>query len=128
MSLVRFIAAGTLLAIGSVCARGEESPLADAAEKKDGAVVRALLERKVNVNSPQADGMTALHWATYHDDFELVKLLLAGGADAKATNRYGVSSLSLACTNGNSLIVEVLLESGVDANFELPGGEDVSEV
>src|SRR3989442_10978628 len=40
-----------------------ESRLADAAEKSDRAGVRALLKRRVDVNAPQVDGMTALHWA-----------------------------------------------------------------
>ena len=32
------------------------------------------------------------------------------GANVKAANRYGVTPLSLACTNGNAAIVELLLE------------------
>jgi len=38
-------------------------------------------------------------------------------------SRYGVTPLSLACTNGNTSIVELLLEAGSDANTALPGGE-----
>lgn len=102
-----------------------ESPLADAAERKDAAVVRTLLVQKVNVDAPQADGMTALHWAAYHDEFETAKRFVAAGADVKASNRYGVTPLSLACTNGNASIVELLLEAGADANTSLPGGETV---
>lgn len=97
--------------------------LADAAENRDAAAVRALVDQKVNVNAPQPDGMTALHWAAHHDEPKTVKLLLEAGADAKATNRYGVTPLSLACTNGNAEIVELLLEAGADANTMLPGGE-----
>jgi ankyrin repeat protein len=67
--------------------------------------------------------MTALHWATYHDDLEQVKLLLEAGADPKAANRYGVTPLALACTNGNQEIVELLLEAGADPNSALVGGE-----
>ena len=33
--------------------------------------------KRADVNAPQADGMTALHWAAYHDDLETAKLLLA---------------------------------------------------
>ena len=87
-----------------------DAPLADAAEKMDRASVRALLEQRVDVNTPQADGMTALHWAAYHDDLETAKLLVRAGANVKAANRYGVTPLSLACTNGNAAMVELLLE------------------
>jgi ankyrin repeat protein len=100
-----------------------DAPLADAAESKNSAVIRALLEQKSNVNAPQADGMTALHWAAYHDDLDAAKQFIAAGADAKTMSRYGVTPLSLAFTNGNASIVDLLLEAGADANATLPGGE-----
>jgi ankyrin repeat protein len=102
-----------------------ESPLADAMESKNAGAVRALLEAKAKVNAPQADGMTALHWAARHDDVGLAKTLIAAGADAKSTNRYGVTPLALACTNGNAEIVELLLDAGADPNGAGPGGETV---
>ncbi len=42
--------------------------LADAAEMQDGALVHGLLQESADVNAAQVDGMTALHWAVYHDD------------------------------------------------------------
>ncbi len=125
MRIGQFIACGWTLALLASGARGiaAELSLADAAEKQDPAAVRAALEQKADVNAAQADGMTALHWAVYHDDSEAVKLLLAKGADVKVTNRYGVTPLSIACTNGSATIVEVLLEAGADPKTTLPGGE-----
>jgi len=102
---------------------GSGAPLADAAEKMDRARIRALLKQRVDVNAPQIDGMTALHWATYQDDLEVAKLLVRAGANVKAANRYGVTPLSLACTNGNGAMVELLLKAGADPNAPLPGGE-----
>ena len=67
--------------------------------------------------------MTALHWATYQDDLEMAELLVRAGANVKAANRYGVTPLSLACTNGNGAMVELLLKAGADPNTPLPGGE-----
>jgi len=97
--------------------------LADAAEKTDRAKATLLLKQRADVNAPQADGMTALHWAVYHDDGELAKQLLTAGASARAATRYGVTPLSLACTNGNDAMVQLLLKAGADANLPLPGGE-----
>ncbi|MCI0535417.1 MAG: ankyrin repeat domain-containing protein [Verrucomicrobiales bacterium] len=102
---------------------GAESRLADAAEKSDRASIRTLLKQRADVNAPQADGMTALHWAAYRDDFETAKALVDAKANVAATNRYGVTPLSVACQNGNASIVELLLERGADPNTTLRGGE-----
>ncbi|MCH8043372.1 MAG: ankyrin repeat domain-containing protein [Planctomycetes bacterium] len=113
-----------LLSASSVVA-ADDAPLADAAEKKDVATVRSLLKRRVDVNQRQVDGMTALHWAAYHDDLATTQLLIDAGADVKAANRYGVTPLSLACTNGNAAMVDLMLKAGADPNTALRGGETV---
>jgi ankyrin repeat protein len=77
----------------------------------------------VSLIAQQIDGTTALHRAVYQDDLDTVQRLVQGGANVKATNRYGVTPLSLACTNGNGAIVELLLKAGADPNTALPGGE-----
>lgn len=123
MNAVRFAIALTALSLSGRLSLAAEAPLADAAERNDSATVRKLLEQRAKVNAPQADGMTALHWATYHDELDTVKRLLTSGADAKASNRYGVTPLSIACTNGSSAVVDLLLDAGADANTSLAGGE-----
>lgn len=116
----------TILSLAFVPAlSAAESRLADVAEKSDRAAIRTLLKQHAGVNAPQADGMTALHWAAYHDDLETAKLLVEARANVKATNRYGVTPLSLACQNGSTPIVELLLENGADANTTLRGEETV---
>ncbi len=104
---------------------GAEVPLPEAVEKRDHAAIQAFLEKHADVNSPQPDGMTALHWAAYQDDFETAKLLVNAGANVKAENRYGVTPLSLACLNGNAELVELLLNAGADPNTTVRGGETV---
>jgi uncharacterized protein len=101
-----------------------ESPLADAVEKRERSV-GTILKQHADVNAPQADGMTALHWAAHNDDLEAAKLLVEAKANVSVTNHYGVTPLSLACQNGNGAIVELLLERGADANTTLRGGETV---
>ncbi len=111
-----------LLAGGSALAQSS-APLADAAEKRDRAQIDALLKKGAAVNAAQVDGMTALHWAVYHDDLATATLLVKAGANVKAANRYDVTPLSLACTNGNTEIVALLLKAGADPNTTLRGGE-----
>jgi ankyrin repeat protein len=113
-----------VLLLASSWALGDSrSPLADATEKQDRARIATLLKQEVDVNASQADGMTALHWAVYHDDLRTATLLVRAGANAKAANRYAVTPLSLACTNGNTEIVELLLKAGADPNTTRLGGE-----
>jgi uncharacterized protein len=112
-----------LLLLAHLHAAAADLSLADAAEVADFAKVRALAEQKVDVNSAQADGMTALHWAVHHDDAEVVATLIAAGAKVNAASRYGVTPLTLACRRGNAAIVESLLTAGAEANAALPGGE-----
>ncbi|MFN7921562.1 MAG: ankyrin repeat domain-containing protein [Bryobacteraceae bacterium] len=109
-----------LLAAGIASAN---SPLADAAERRDAAAVRKLLASGAEVNSTQVDGTTALHWATYNDDADTVALLVRARADVNAVNRYGMPPLASACTNGNAAIVKLLLDAGANANAALKGGE-----
>lgn len=116
------------LAISAEAAHADEAspaPLADAAELRDSDEVTRLLKQGADLNVRQADGMTALIWAAYHDDAETVKQLIKAGADVKTTNRYGISSIWAACLNGNSGLVRLLLDSGADANSKRDGGETV---
>jgi ankyrin repeat protein len=102
------------------------SDAADAAQRQDATALRALVGRKVNVNTPQADGTTALHWAAHWNDVEVVKLLLRSGANPVTTNRFGASPLSEAAISGNAELVKTLLEAGADAKaMATPDGETV---
>jgi uncharacterized protein len=101
----------------------EKLVVPDLAEKDDWKQALHLVSQGADPNTPQADGMTALHWAAYHDNVKSVEFLLAAGADANAQNRYGVTPLALACTNGSEAIVRNLLRSGANPNATLHGGE-----
>jgi ankyrin repeat protein len=94
-----------------------DTRLPDAAMNGDRAVVQTLLKEKVDVNSAQGDGTTALHWAAYRDDLEMAKLLIQAGANVKARTRLGdMTALHLASTNGSGAMIGLLLKSGADAN------------
>jgi len=109
---------GSILNAGSNIAGSNisDTRLADAAMVPDREAVRTLLKQKADVNTPQADGTTALDWAARHDDLETAELLIRAGADAKAANRFGVTALSLACTNGSARMIEQLLKAGANPN------------
>lgn len=112
-----------LLFASSLIGAGIDAQLAEATKKLDKKTIRALIDRHVDINAPQVDGTTALHWAAERDDLETAELLVHAGANVEAANRYGVTPLSLACTNGSGPMVKLLLKAGADPKHALPGGE-----
>jgi ankyrin repeat protein len=104
-----------------LCAAGP-SEVADAVMAGDLTAVQKLVEQHADVNAPQADGATALHWAVFRSDKVTVDLLLRAGANPKAANRDGATPLWLASINGDAPIISALLTAGADANEHLPLG------
>ena len=123
--VVRLACSGLIAWAGIVGlgAGADSASLVDAIKSGNTASVRALLKTRVNVNAPESDGMTALHWAVRGNDIETARLLIRAGANAKAANRYGVTPLSLAALNGNAAIAELLIKAGADPNAASPEGE-----
>src|SRR5437867_2143956 len=119
MRIARLIAGSCVVVLMLTGSAIAASDVADAAMKKNLSAVRSLLQQKADVNAPQSDGATALHWAARFDDVEMAELLIRGGADVKAANRFGVTPLALACINGNPAMIEKLLKAGADANAAL---------
>jgi ankyrin repeat protein len=97
-----------------LCCAAPTAEVADAVANHQ--AIQSLLASHANVNTPQPDGTTALHWAARWDDLETADLLLHAGADPKAANRDGATPMFLAAQNGNAAMVEKLLKAGVDAN------------
>lgn len=100
-----------------------KAPLADAAEARDWLLLTKLLSQDINVDQSQADGMTALHWAVYHNNSEAVADLLRRKANVNAATRYQVTPLAIACTQLQPSSLAQLLEAGADVEFQSPGGE-----
>src|SRR4051812_34011414 len=90
-----------LASILALLAAGVDARLANAVKAGDRATVQTLLQQRVDVNAPEVDGTTALHWAVRNDDQDLVDRLIKAGANVKTANRYGITPLYLAAVNGN---------------------------
>ena len=117
MRLVLGCCAVVLLSVVRVGAASTE--LADAAMRRNGEAVRSLLQRKADVNAPQIDGTTALHWAVRLDDLDTADMLIRAGANVSAANRAGATPMQLAALNGNAAMVEKLIKAGADSNVPL---------
>jgi ankyrin repeat protein len=116
LTIVAFVISATFVA-------AREQRLTDAVKHQDGRAVRALLQQKKDVNAPEPDGTTALHWAAHQNDLETVSLLLKAGARVNATTSQGITPLALACENGSAAIVAVLLDRGADVNLSDAAGQ-----
>jgi ankyrin len=97
--------------------------LVDAARSRNLVEVRRLLQQRIDVNAPQPDGATALHWAVYADDVPMTELLIRAGANVNAENELGATPLYLAAVNRNAALVEQLLAAGANPDAVLPSGE-----
>src|SRR5262245_4553058 len=92
----------TAACTGNLFGASNEGQLLEAVKAGNQSVVRSLLASKTNANATQADGSSALAWATHRDDVAIAELLIQAGADVNAANDYGVTPLSLACSNRNT--------------------------
>src|SRR5437773_12522467 len=106
-----------VLSVAYLCAAGSE--VADAVMRGNKDALRSLLQRKVDVNAPQIDGTTALHWAVRADDLETADLLIRAGANVSAANREGATPMQLATLNGNAVMIGRLIQAGADATAPL---------
>ena len=85
--------------------------------------VRRLIAGRTDVNTPTADGSTALHWAVYEDRAEIVRALLRAGAAVDAANDLGVTALMLSCATPGAATLEMLLEAGANPNLSSKAGD-----
>jgi ankyrin repeat protein len=115
--------AALLIASLGIRAAAADLRLVRAVKNSDRDAVSSLLKQKIDVNAPEPDGTTALHWAVRADDLETAGRLIKAGANVKAANRYGITPLYLAGVNGSASMIEMLMTAGADANEISTEGE-----
>jgi ankyrin repeat protein len=123
MRCVRGLWLTAMLCVSTLGAAGKDAPLADAVQHRDKQTVLTLLKQRADVNAPQSDGATALHWAAYLEDAETTALMIRAGAKVDTPNNYGVTPLALAAGNGNAAVIDQLLKGGADPNGAVRAGE-----
>ena len=108
-----------LLSAPSLCLAADLR-LVEAAQANDRDLVRTLLDQHVDVNTPQGDGATALHWSVYWDDPAMTDVLIRAGANVNAANELGVTPLALASSGP---MAGMLLAAGANPNLVTATGE-----
>ena len=110
----------------SITSASRAAEIADAAMNGDSASLSGLIAQGLDVNEPQVDGATALHWASQRDDVAMAKRLLDAGANAAAPNRVGATPLLLAALNGSAEMIDLLLDASVNVNSLLSSTGDTA--
>jgi len=91
--------------------------------------VNLLIGHGANVNAAESRrGQTALMWATAERHPEVVKTLIARGAEVRAASKRGFTALVFAATKNDSQSAQALLDAGADPNYTLPNGPTVLNV
>lgn len=117
---VIFIALGLNHPIFSIA---DDRVMLNAVERNDFKTASELILDGANVNAVQADGATALHWASHWNQIELANQLLDSGADVNATNELGFDALLIACRDSSNEMVNLLLAHGASPKTRAPSGE-----
>ena len=120
---IRALTACALLAAATTAVAADDRRLVDAVEHQDWAAARRLIGERVDVDARQADGTTAVAWASHWANLETIELLIGRGADVNLPNDLGVTPLALATRNGSVLIVEKLLAAHADPSLASSTGE-----
>lgn len=119
--LLSALAVLTFSSLSQVLAADQE--LIAAVKADDVPAVARLLTDGWDVDSPQGDGATALHWAAHRNNLPLATMLLTAGANPNTGDDHGVTPLALACLNGSPRMVALLLDAGADQNLAKSSGE-----
>lgn len=123
MSATNSFWAVMLVLLAGAPAAAKDLRLVEAAKKPDLPAVRSLIAQHVDVNAPDVDGTTALHWAAHLNNLGMADLLLHARANPNLANRYGYTPLFLAAENGSAPMIGRLLKAGADPNASLPEGQ-----
>jgi ankyrin repeat protein len=115
-------AVASLALIGATGVQAAPS-LIEAARANDTTTALAALADKIDVNAKSADGTTALHWAIYRDNVQLVQRLVKAGADVKAANEFGSTPMGEAAVVGNAAVIDALLNAGADVESRGADGQ-----
>src|SRR5262245_3649127 len=97
--------------------------LVEAVKSGDRIAAVALIGQRADVNTPEADGTTALHWAVHQGDLDLTQRLIRAGAKVNVQNNYGSTPMSEAAVLGRLDLLEALLKAGADVESPNADGQ-----
>ncbi|XP_013133213.1 PREDICTED: protein phosphatase 1 regulatory subunit 12B isoform X6 [Papilio polytes] len=76
--------------------------------------IQRLLNMGADINTPNVDGLTALHQACIDDNMDMVEFLVSHGADVNRRDNEGWTPLHATASCGIDSIARYLIENGSD--------------
>jgi uncharacterized protein len=94
--------------------------LIDAARKSDLSLFLSILQSTptINFNYKNDAGATALQWAAYNGNFEMVDALISSGADIDLSNDLGYTPLISAIMNKHTDVALYLIRENADVTLK----------
>ncbi|XP_019626048.1 PREDICTED: uncharacterized protein LOC109471202 [Branchiostoma belcheri] len=94
-----------------ICDKSGRLPLHAATYQSETRSMAILMQNlsEEEVNQPDNEGMTTLHWAAFHNRPDVVQLLLMRGADITSIDIDGKTALHWAAQNGSTACCNVIL-------------------
>jgi hypothetical protein len=94
------------------------TPLYNATQRGDGAIITLLVENCADINAKDHNGDSVFRMEIQIGNESIIRLLIENGADIYAKDRYGKSMLHIATQEENEFesIVRLLIENGADVN------------
>lgn len=92
------------------------TPLLIAASNDDSGIIEFLIGKGANPDGADADGLTALDWATLTNHADAVQMLIARGAQVNQIDNFGLTPLLYAASVdfGNTVMLEKLIAAGAN--------------
>lgn len=92
----------------------DETALHIAVRNRSEAIVKLLLDNRIEKDTKNIAGSTALHIATKNGDVAIVKMLVDAKCDINAVDENSATALVLAAKIGNKNLIDYFLEKGAD--------------
>ena len=116
--MMKFILLALFVAAYSFLAVTNES-IVEAAKYGDLKTIKTILEKDPTMlNVKSQDGYTALHWACMRAHWDVVKYLVAKGADLNVVGGDGGTQINWAVHHDNVEIIKLLVENGAKLNIQ----------
>ena len=98
--------------------KSNQTSLILACVKGSNDAIKVLLKAGADLKIADADGDTCIHHAARNDCCtQVIKSIITDGVDVNATNKYNETALLIACKEGKTDVIHILINARADPNI-----------